>query len=55
MANGAVYVASRGFVVKNRSVLTGETVGYVMPEERSLDVDTEWDFRLAELLLSSRA
>jgi CMP-N,N'-diacetyllegionaminic acid synthase len=37
------------------AVFTPRTRLYVMPEERSLDIDSELDFRLVEFLLESRA
>lgn len=49
--NGAVYVARREVVLARRSFHTERTWGHVMPPERSLDVDTPWDLRLAELVL----
>ena len=30
------------------------TYAYVMPPERSLDIDTAWDFHLVELILKDR-
>jgi N-acylneuraminate cytidylyltransferase/CMP-N,N'-diacetyllegionaminic acid synthase len=33
-------------------VLSGDTLLYVMPEERSIDIDTETDFRFVEFMMS---
>lgn len=49
--NGAVYVAQSEWLRKKRSFLTEETLGYVMPFERSVDIDTEFDFQKAGFLL----
>ncbi len=54
MLNGAVYVAEYGFILKNKSFLTGETVGYIMSGDNSVDIDTENDFKLAELVLTPK-
>ena len=35
--------------------ITAGTVGYVMPKERSLDIDTELDLKIADFLLNPRA
>ena len=53
--NGAVYVWTRHalFAADDR-VLGPETRLFVMPAERSLDIDTELDFQLAELLMARR-
>lgn len=49
--NGAVYVALWRSFRKHDSFLSDDTVAYVMPQERSLDIDTSWDFYLGELIL----
>jgi len=49
--NGAVYVARCAWLKETHSFLTPETRGYVMPEERSIDIDTPQDLELAELML----
>ena len=46
--NGACYLASRDFLLREKSFVTGETVGYVMPPDRSIDIDTPFDWQLAE-------
>jgi N-acylneuraminate cytidylyltransferase len=43
--NGAVYVASTRWLQISRSFIGEGTVGYEMPVERSLDIDTEDDLR----------
>ena len=48
--NGAVYVVKVDWFLKKRTFLTGETMGFIMPRERSLDVDTMHDWELMELL-----
>jgi len=47
--NGAVYVAEQESLQKNRSFLHSDTAAYIMPSERSLDIDTMHDFELAEM------
>jgi CMP-N,N'-diacetyllegionaminic acid synthase len=49
--NGAVYVAKVSELLQSRSFIMSETVGYRMPKERSLDIDTEQDFRICEILM----
>ncbi|ACX95487.1 cytidylyltransferase domain-containing protein [Halothiobacillus neapolitanus] len=51
--NGAVYVAKTEWLRTSRSFLTEETVAYVMPPARSVDIDTLFDFQLAECLLGN--
>lgn len=52
--NGALYLARRTLVLAHRTFMLPATYGYVMPAERSLDVDTPWDLELADFLLSRR-
>ncbi|MDG1143421.1 MAG: acylneuraminate cytidylyltransferase family protein [Burkholderiales bacterium] len=47
--NGAVYAAEVPWVTLNRTLVNEETVGFEMPLERSLDIDTEDDLRLFQL------
>ncbi len=55
-ANGAVYVARVDWLRRERTFWRqGQTVGLLMPAERSVDIDTLLDFRLAELLMADRA
>jgi CMP-N,N'-diacetyllegionaminic acid synthase len=53
--NGAVYVARVPWLREKRSFLSAGTLGYVMPAERSLDIDTESDFVHAESALRRAA
>jgi len=53
--NGALYFARKDWLLANRTFLTEETVGYVMPPEKSLDIDTPLDWKFAEILLSGIA
>jgi len=50
-ANGALYFARTEWLKQNRTFITPETLGYVMPRERSVDIDTTIDWKLAEMLL----
>jgi len=52
--NGAVYVARVPWLREKRSFLSAGTLGYLMPAERSLDIDTESDFVRAESALRGR-
>jgi N-acylneuraminate cytidylyltransferase/CMP-N,N'-diacetyllegionaminic acid synthase len=49
--NGVVYLARRTVLLEARTWYTPRTYAYVMPPERSLDIDSAWDLHLAELVL----
>jgi len=44
--NGAIYVAASAWLRQTRTFLTRDTVAYVMPAARSLDIDTPADFEV---------
>jgi N-acylneuraminate cytidylyltransferase len=52
--NGAVYVARPELLERTGDFIGPGTIGYVMPRERSLDIDDEFDLKLAVLLKSNR-
>jgi len=52
--NGAIYVAQVGWLLNNKTFVTDETHAYIMPKERSIDIDDEMDFNLAEFLLQRK-
>jgi N-acylneuraminate cytidylyltransferase/CMP-N,N'-diacetyllegionaminic acid synthase len=52
--NGAIYLIKHDLLLSSHSFFTGRTYGYVMPPERSLDIDTEWDMYIADLILKDR-
>lgn len=54
MRNGAIYLTRRD-VLMERGSIWGEVIRpYIMPEERSVSIDSELDLKLAELLLQER-
>jgi len=40
--------------LERQTFYTDRTYAYIMPLERSLDIDTPWDLYLAELILKDR-
>jgi CMP-N-acetylneuraminic acid synthetase len=53
--NGALYLASRSFLMNEQAFIRQDTVGYVMPPERSVDIDTLFDWQWAEFLMEQQA
>ena len=49
--NGAVYVYSRDFLMQGKPGIPDDAKAYIMPRARSVDIDDELDFKLAEALL----
>jgi CMP-N-acetylneuraminic acid synthetase len=52
--NGAIYLARRELLLEQRTFYSESTYAYVMPAERSLDIDNAWDLYLVDLILKDR-
>lgn len=46
--NGAIFYAKKDVLVESNSFITANTKPYVMPVERSIDIDTPYDLEMAE-------
>ena len=51
--NGAIFAASSEWHIKNFSFYDSKSFLYIMPEERSIDIDYEYQFKMAEVLFKS--
>jgi CMP-N,N'-diacetyllegionaminic acid synthase len=49
--NGAVYVTKRDIIVEDQRIFGGSIYGYIMPEERSVDLEEETDFVYCSALM----
>lgn len=54
MKNGAIYLTRRDVLMENDSIWGNVIQPYVMPPERSVNIDNEIDLKLAEVLISQR-
>ena len=50
--NGAIYISTRNNLLKYKNFCHKNIMPYVMPAERSVDIDNEIDFELSKLLIS---
>ncbi|MBM3565935.1 MAG: acylneuraminate cytidylyltransferase family protein [Alphaproteobacteria bacterium] len=55
LPNGAAFVVDIAAFRRDRTFYPGAAVPYVMPADRSIDIDTETDLAVAEALLQRRA
>lgn len=53
--NASIYVWKREVLFSSDTVFNGDTKLYVMPEERSIDIDSELDFTFVEFLISNNS
>ena len=52
--NGAIYLAETDYLRECNGFLGTDTFAYKMPKERSIDIDSDMDFKLAALLLEKK-
>jgi len=52
--NGAIFVTRYEVLMKENRILGNDTRAIIMSQEDSIDIDTELDFKLAELILRER-
>ena len=49
--NGAIRVIKRNILLEEERMAGDNALAYIMPQERSIDIDTPIDFKIAELIL----
>lgn len=49
--NASIYIWTREALLNNKSLFTDQTSLFIMPEERSIDIDAELDFEFVEFLM----
>lgn len=52
--NGAIYIVSVEEFRKDRFLYRSGSYAYIMPQERSVDIDNEFDFNFAEYLMTRK-
>jgi len=52
--NASIYVWRHDALFEDPAIFKPETALYIMPEERSIDIDSELDFRIVEMILAER-
>jgi CMP-N,N'-diacetyllegionaminic acid synthase len=54
LPNGAIFISSPSKLIKHHDFFNNKTIPYLMPPERSIDIDTEFDLMLAEMIILNR-
>jgi len=49
--NASIYIWTRDVILNTDSLFLEKTALYVMPEERSIDIDTELDYKFVEFIM----
>ncbi len=52
--NASIYIWKRDIILNKNSLFLEKTGLYVMPEERSIDIDNELDFKFVEFLMKEK-
>ncbi len=50
---GAIYIAQSEWFLKKKSFYSNSSKGYLIPQERSLDIDSEFDFKVFETIIQN--
>ncbi|MDD5560631.1 MAG: acylneuraminate cytidylyltransferase family protein [Candidatus Omnitrophica bacterium] len=53
--NGAVYLTKVSILKKNRTFIGRNTYAYIMPEDRSVDIDSRLDFEFAAFIKANQS
>ncbi len=52
MPNGAIYIIKTSSFIENKELITNKTIPYIMPQERSIDIDNQEDLEFCENLIA---
>ena len=52
--NASILIWKREFLLNSDKIFTNNTSLYIMPIERSIDIDTEFDLELVKFFLSRK-
>lgn len=50
--NGAIYITEFNYLISNNGFLGDYTKAFLMPQDRSVDIDSEMDFELCKLMMN---
>jgi CMP-N,N'-diacetyllegionaminic acid synthase len=50
--NASIYIWNRNSLIRAKTLFIKNMTEYIMPYERSIDIDSELDFKIVELLLN---
>lgn len=52
--NASIYIWKRDTILNSKSIFLDNTGLYIMPEERSIDIDSELDYKFVEFLMREK-
>ncbi len=54
LPTGAIYIAESEWFLKNKSFYSESTLGFIVPQERSIDIDSDIDWKLFESVIKKK-
>lgn len=52
--NGAIFITDVNYLLESKLVISDKPIVFIMPKERSLNIDTQYDMELAEWLIKRK-
>ena len=52
--NASIYIWKKNFLFSSNSLFSNKTIGYEMPYERSIDIDSLSDYKIVKKLISKK-
>ena len=52
--NASIYIWKRDWLLKSDNLISNKTGYYLMPMNRSMDIDSDYDFKIVEYLLEQK-
>lgn len=50
--NGALYIIKTDYLLNSKDIYSQKSYAYIMPKKRSVDIDDEFDFKLASMIMA---
>ena len=51
--NASIYIWDKKYLLNEAKLINEKTSLYLMPEERSIDIDTKFEFKLTKFILEN--
>ena len=51
--NASIYIWKRNYLLKDAKLINDKTHIYIMPEKRSIDIDTLFDFKIVKNIIEN--
>ena len=52
--NASIYIWNRKYLLNKSKLINSKTLAYIMPENRSIDIDTPFDFKIVKYIMENK-